>query len=59
MTPMNNVIRNSCSALAVAFGLTGLAASAQAALGDEIAAAFANDEVVDLTVTVADIYPAH
>ena len=39
--------------------VTGLAATAEAAPADEIAAAVANGEVVDLTVAVADNHPAH
>ncbi len=47
-----------CSAAAIGvFGL--IAAEAKAAPADEIAAAVANGEVVDLTVTVSDNYPAH
>ncbi len=42
-----------------ALGLSALATTANAAPGDQIAAAVAGGEVVDLTVTVSEDYPAH
>jgi hypothetical protein len=51
---MDKRVRYCCSTLTISLGLTGLAATAEAAPADEIAAAVANGEVVDLTVTVAD-----